>query len=243
VLAASALLGCGSSGDESDRSTTAAPPSGNRTAVARPEPPPPPPVEGDPVRFRASDGRRVTGTFTPAGRRAPAVILLHQVDGGQEQWDPFVPYLHRAGFATLAYDGRGGLDEQQLAREVVGALRFLRGRRDVDPRRLALVGASIGASTTAYAMATAPGRQLRAAVALSPPDSPIVFALQDRDRWHPHDVLYISDRHESSSVDNAFPGSIRSERRIASVPGHGVALLPDAGVRAAILAWLRGRLG
>jgi hypothetical protein len=54
--------------------------------------------------------------------------------------------LHAAGFATLAYEGRGGVDEAELAREVTGAIAFLRRRPDIERRRIGLAGA-IGAHT------------------------------------------------------------------------------------------------
>ena len=98
-------------------------------------------------------------------------MLLHEIRGGPNQWDPLVPFLHEAGYATLAYQSRSSTMEAERLPDAIGALRWLRSRPDVDPDRLALVGASIGASTTAYAMATGARKLADAAVALSPPDS------------------------------------------------------------------------
>lgn len=231
-----AVMGCGSA----SRDTSSGPaPTASHRSPAKPDPPA---VRTRRVVFRATDGRRVRGRLASAGRGSPALVLVHQVDGGASQWDPWLGTLHRAGFTTLAYDGRGGLDEPSLAREVAGGLRFLAAHRDADPRRLGLIGASVGASTVAYAMSTRAGRLARAAVALSPPDSPVEFTLQDRGRWRPHDVLFVSDRAESSSVTNAFPGPVRSRRLVSPTAGHGVALLPDPTVRAAVLRWLDARV-
>jgi hypothetical protein len=180
----------------------------------------------------------VRAKYTPAGVGAPAVVLLHEIRGGVDQWDGLVPYLHAAGFATLSYESRASVNERDRVRDTLGALRWLRGRPDVDRRRLALVGASIGASTTVYAMAAGARRTVGAAVALSPPDSADIWALQDHGRYHPHDMLLVSDRRESTAVDGMMDGAVRSKAMRSARPGHGVALLAEPGVRDALLAWL-----
>src|SRR6185436_13147936 len=126
IAAACLALAVGACGDDDRQAAEPAPP-----AV--------------PVHFNATDGQPVEGTFRPAGDRAPAVILVNGLVGGPAQWDAFAPALHDAGFASLAYEGRGGVDVTALAREVAGAVAFLRTRDDVDPRRLAIVGSSVGA--------------------------------------------------------------------------------------------------
>jgi alpha/beta hydrolase fold len=232
-----ALAGCGGDGEEPRAATTATP---APTATATPAPPRAP--RARPVRFRASDGKRVTGQYAAAGRNAPAVVLLHEIRGGPDQWDPLIPYLHDAGFATLAYQSRPFPLESKRLPDALGAIRWLRDRRDVDPERIALVGASIGASTAVVAMATGARETAGAAVALSPADSADIWALQDDDRYRPHDVLFVSDEREATSVEGMFDGAVRSKAIRSEAPGHGVALLPENGVRQALLAWLDDRV-
>jgi hypothetical protein len=105
-----------------------------------------------------------------------------------------------------------------------------------------MVGASIGASTTVYAMATRAGRIARAAVVLSPPDSSDIWALQGDDRYRPHDLLLVSDDREASSAEGMLEGAARSEAIRSEGPGHGIALLAEPGVRHALVSWLRARL-
>ena len=81
------------------------------------------------MRFRASDGKPVRGAYRPAGAAAPAVVLVNGLVGGVAQWSTFVPDLHAAGYATLAFDGRGGVDEAELVKEVAGAVAFAPARR------------------------------------------------------------------------------------------------------------------
>lgn len=217
----------------------------SQAPAATPTPAPtatPAPVRGARVTFRASDGRKVKGVFTSAGDRAPALVLVHQVDGGVAQWDEFVPYLHAAGFATLAYDGRGGLDETELVKEVSGAVTFLRRHGGVDERRLGIVGASIGASTTALAMAREARRTVQAAVALSPPDTPALDGLQTAHRYKPRNILFIADKKESSSLEYFMDGAQRSQTLVSTLPGHGVVLLGQKAIRDAVLSWLEEHL-
>jgi dienelactone hydrolase len=121
-------------------------------------------------------------------------------------------------------------------------VRYLRSRRDVDSRRLALVGASIGASTAVLAMASRARRTVDAAVALSPPDSADIWALQDKGRYRPHDMLLVSDEREAPSAESMLDGALRSKAMRSSRPGHGVALLAEPGVRRALLSWLEERV-
>ena len=235
-LAAALLVGCGDDRNAAEQQ----PPRARDTTASAPTPPAPPPART--VRFAAADGEEVTAEYTPAGGRAPAVVLLHEIRGGPDQWEPLVPYLHAAGFATLAYRSRASVLERERLRDAVAALRWLRARRDVDRRRLALVGASIGASTTVLAMATAAGRTVEGAVALSPPDSTDIWDLQGKGRYRPHDMLLVSDERESSSVDGMLDGAVHSKAMRSARPGHGVALLAEPGVRRALLAWLDERV-
>jgi dienelactone hydrolase len=170
------------------------------------------------------------------------VVLLHELHGRAQQWEDLVPYLHAAGFATLAYESRGTPVEKDRLPDALGALRWLRARDDVDPRRLALVGASIGASTTVLAMSTRARRTVGAAVALSPPDSPDIDAVQTAGRYRPHDVLFVSDDSESPAVDTMLHGAVRSQAIRSQNPGHGVNLLEEPGIRTALIRWLTRRV-
>jgi hypothetical protein len=229
LIAAAMLAACG---DQT--------PDRGAEATATPAPPEAPPATN--VHFRASDGKRVAAQFTSAGDDAPAVVLLHEIHGGPDQWDGLVPYLHAAGFATLAYASRPSTQERDRIRDLLGAVDWLRRRPDVDRRRLALVGASIGASTTVYAMASGTRRTVAAAVALSPPDSADIWRLQDSHRYRPHDLLMVSDDRESASVDGMMEGAIRSRAMRSRHTGHGVVLLGEPGVRDALLEWLKTRV-
>ena len=176
----------------------------------------------------AADGERAAAQFTPAGRRAPAVVLLHENRGGPDQWDGLVPYLHEAGFATLAYKSRSSPMEAERMPDLVAALDWLRSRpRQVDPERIGLVGSSIGGSTTVLAMAADARKVAAAAVALSPPDASDIWALQDDGRYRPHDVLFIADDREVASAEDMMDGAVRSEVVTTTVRGRASCCWPS----------------
>lgn len=253
IAAMTVMGGCG--GDDEPGPVGGATPAATPAAVAEatpearpvpsaePSPPPPEPPRARRVTLTAPDGERAAAQFTPAGRRAPAIVLLHEIRGGPDQWDGLVPDLHEAGFATLAYKSRASPLEAERMPDVVAALDWLRAHpRQVDRSRIGLVGASIGASTTVLAMATDARKAADAAVALSPPDSSDIWALQDDGSYRPHDVLFIADVREVASAQDMMDGAVRSEVMTSEQPGHGVALLSEPGVRAVLLDWLRDRV-
>jgi hypothetical protein len=238
LAAASVTLGaCG--GD--DAGTVAGTPSPTHTPTASASATPAA-VRGERVRFRATDGRRVDGILTRAERGAPALVLIHQVDGGADQWDDFVPYLHQAGFSTLAYDGRGGLDEGELVKEAEGAVAFLARQDRVG--RLGIVGASIGANTAALALARDRGRRLHAGVALSPVESAVIDRLQAAGRYHPRRALFMADSDEFPAARRFLRGAVDSRALQSPEFGHGVDLVGGGVVagherdRTQVLRWL-----
>jgi hypothetical protein len=237
IAAAGLALALGACGGDDRPAPATRSPVPTATRAATPAAPP-----ARRVRFRASDGKAVQAVYRAAGAAAPAVVLVNGLVGGAHQWDAFTPYLHDAGIASLAYDGRGGVDEAELIKDVGGAVTFLRRRRDVDARRLGIVGASVGASTAVLAMTGPDRRWLRAAVALSPPAAPALDALMRKQRYHPRNVLFVSDYRERSSVKSLTPGAIASRTAVSEMIGHGRTLLESEAHRRVALDWLERHL-
>ena len=109
----------------------------------------------------------LAGTLTlPARGRGPfpAVVTVtgsgaHHRDGNRTPEHPYRPFrqiadaLSGCGIATLRLDDRGvggsagdagAATLEDTAADVVAALRFLRGRPDIDPKRVGLIGHSYG---------------------------------------------------------------------------------------------------
>ncbi len=121
------------------------------------------------VRFTTTDGIEIVGDYhAPPQEAAPApvAILLHMYGSNRSSWGPLIEKLTPAGFAVLAIDLRGhgesGAPKIEEFRtqvenreprlfhdmhfDVEAARRWLAGRADVDPARVALIGASVGCS-------------------------------------------------------------------------------------------------
>jgi dienelactone hydrolase len=122
------------------------------------------------VSFKTADGVTIVGDYyapvPQAGQKAPIAILLHMYPADRSSWQGFATNLSSVGFAALAIDMRGKGQSvepaemnladryekrdsklfQSMYEDVAAAYLWLRKQPDVDPSRLALVGASVGCS-------------------------------------------------------------------------------------------------
>jgi dienelactone hydrolase len=116
---------------------------------------------GRDVDIPATDGVRIRGTYVPAARRGPGVVLLHMCNTTRESWTPVAQQLAAAGISALAIDNRGfgesgGPRMQQSAPEVQrqvrarwpddfdAALAWLAAQPEVDGARIGAAGGSCG---------------------------------------------------------------------------------------------------
>jgi pimeloyl-ACP methyl ester carboxylesterase len=115
------------------------------------------PYREKPIRL-ANGGVTLAGSLiVPRGRGPhPALVLLH--GSGPQTRDSylrfFADFFARRGIAALLYDKRGtgasggpawaGDDFEALAADALAAVRWLRGRREIDPGRIGLWGVSQG---------------------------------------------------------------------------------------------------
>lgn len=131
------------------------------------------------VRISSEPGIVLAGTLTKPRRRSarplPVVLTIAGTGPWTRRADPVRSRLHAVGIATLVYDKRG-LGESTgafvdtlpvMQRDVSAAIAFLRSRRDIDPRRIALVGRSQGAVAAPAVAAEMP--DIAAIVMLSGP--------------------------------------------------------------------------
>lgn len=105
------------------------------------------------VVFSARGGPTLKGWYLPSHNGA-AVVLAHGHGGNRAQLVPEFRALARAGFGVLAFDWRahgesggevstwGQLEQEDLK----AALDFACARKDVDPRRVGVLGFSVGAA-------------------------------------------------------------------------------------------------
>jgi pimeloyl-ACP methyl ester carboxylesterase len=125
------------------------------------------------VTIETADGRELSAWYVPSRNRT-AVLLSHGSGGSRERVADHVKMLARHGYGVLAFDNPGngesaghsnglGYNAQPA---VDAALRWLARQPDVDPRRIAGFGSSLGAEVLLEAAAREP--RLRAVVADGP---------------------------------------------------------------------------
>jgi uncharacterized protein len=133
-----------------------------------------------PVRFTCA-GAVIAGTLTlpPGAGPHRAIVFVHgSGEAGRLTWPaPLVRAFTGAGIAVLSYDKRGVGESEGvccpgdndhfnlLAADVDGAVNALRGRSDVDQRRIGLVGASQAGWVAPIAAVRSRGRVAFIAVA------------------------------------------------------------------------------
>jgi uncharacterized protein len=130
-------------------------------------------IDHEEVTLETADGRELSGWYVPSRNRT-AVLLSHGSGGSRERVAAHVRMLARHGYGVLAFDNPGNGESQGHSNGlgynaqpgVDAALRWLTRRPDVDPRRIAGFGSSLGAEVLLEAAARAP--QLRAVVADGP---------------------------------------------------------------------------
>lgn len=111
------------------------------------------------VEFPAEDGVRIAAEFSRPRQGGPVFVLLHGLGAGRGEWGRLAGLLRERGWGTLAFDARGHGESggprytefrtpeawAAIEKDLAGALRFL-SKAGVPRRRVALVGASIGAN-------------------------------------------------------------------------------------------------
>lgn len=127
------------------------------------------------VAIATARGRRLFGWFipAPAAGPAPAVAVLHGWGGNAQMMLPAARPLHEAGFALLLFDARchGRSDGDRFAslprfaEDLAHAVDWLARQPEVDGRRLAALGHSVGAGAALLAASRHPG--LAAVVSLA----------------------------------------------------------------------------
>ncbi len=122
-----------------------------------------------------ANGKRLFAWFIPApgGEVVPALVLLHGWGSNAEAMLPLAMPLHRAGYALLFIDARShGRSEQdnfssmpRFAEDLEHAVDWLKCQPGVDPKRVGVVGHSVGAA--AAMLATSRRDDLAAVVSIA----------------------------------------------------------------------------
>jgi dienelactone hydrolase len=211
------------------------------------------------VTFRTDDGVTIAATwYEPSSRPGPAVILVHMLQRSRRDWEPLAQRLASEGIGALAIDLRGHGESTGLApsaaeesatfasllADVRAARRFLASRNDVQPGRVGIAGASLGASLAvlhASADATVSSlallspsldyRGLRIEASLKKLTKPVLLVASD------------DDFYAARSARELQKGGGTREVLTVSHAGHGTNMLTrDPDLVRALIDWFRRTL-
>jgi len=210
------------------------------------------------VTIRTDDGISLAATWYEAGARAPAVILVHMLHKNRRDWDAVASSLASQGIGALAIDLRGHgessgpgpegetADYSVLVRDVIAARHYLSSRGDVQPSRLGIAGASIGANLAVLEAAADP---TIASIALLSPSTDyrglrIEAAMKTYAKRPALLIASDDDAYASRSVKELQKaGTGIREALILNHAGHGTVMLAhDPDLARTLVDWFRRTL-
>ncbi len=209
------------------------------------------------VTFRADDGVTLTATwYEPSSRPGPAVILVHMLHRSRRDWDAFASRLASEGIGALALDLRGHGDSQAwgtgeppdyslLVQDVRAARRYLASRSDVQPGRVGMAGASLGAN---LAVLEASGDSSIASLALLSPSLDYRgLRIETAARKVAGPVLLVASDDDPYALRSAHElqkaGGGTRELIVPSHAGHGTTMLGrDGDLPRALVDWFKRTL-
>lgn len=211
------------------------------------------------VTIRTDDGVSLAATwYEPGTRVAPAVILVHMLHKSRRDWDAVASRLASEGIGALALDLRGhgessgsipegeAADYSVLVRDVTAARKYLSSRGDVQPSRMGIAGASIGANLAVLEAAADPA--VTSLALLSPTiDYRGLRIDAAMKKYAARPVLLVAsddDAYASRSVKELQKagGGVR-EALILNHAGHGTIMLgQDADLARTLVDWFRRTL-
>lgn len=203
---------------------------------------------GQKVTFESADKLVIVGTFLESAKpNSPAVLLLHQFQSDRHSYDDFAKQLQAKGFGVLSIDGRGFGESTRTSdgktvavsrtddavkgmnADVAAAFEYLAKQKNIDPARIAIIGASYGSSLAM--IFGADNAKVKAVVLLSPginyfgnmPTEPAVKKYGNRA------LLLVAANDDAESADSvkklkAAGGNDKYEVKIYEKDGHGTGL-------------------
>jgi pimeloyl-ACP methyl ester carboxylesterase len=111
------------------------------------------------VYFKSTDGTSLTGWFLLGQKKGPVLMLCHEIGSSKLSLLSLAIALQKEGFNIFLFDfrnsgeSRGKMSSFGIleARDVIGAIDYLITRKDVDVRRMGILGVGMGAYSAVLA--------------------------------------------------------------------------------------------
>jgi len=228
-------------------------------------------VAEETVLITTDDGQKLKSTyFAPATSNAPGVILLPDTRCDRMNFGSIPRKLNEAGFAVLALDLRykdiiakarsrkeaiSTIQKQDLMAlvkyDTKSGINFLSSKKEVDPERIAIIGASLGSRV---AIISGVEYDIKALVLISlsgevafPDYKPIKLLLSD---YGEKPNLFMKAKRDWGGNGKAAEHNKlyyewkngKKELKIGSGSGHGVEILKKKESTKFVISWLKNNL-
>lgn len=211
-------------------------------------------AETQAVTFAARDGVQVSAVLhLPAKTPAPAVIFLNMLGRTHRDWDGAAARFVEAGIAVLAVDFRSSAlpdpdaadapsnPYAALVLDAEAARAYLAARPEINPGRIGMAGASLGANVAVLAAANDPAVRSMALLSVSL-DYRGLKLEQALRKFASRPALLVASSEDPFALRTARQavtmGDGARELRVLSGAGHGTVMLarePDLAV--ALVDW------
>ena len=197
------------------------------------------------------DGQTISYALYEAQPGSPAVILLHMLRRTRMDWDSVAKWLQRSGFTVIVPDLRGhGQSTGELAvfKEEdynkmiydIGALKSILQNQGADTKRLAIVGASVGANVAYnYALTDA---DVKTVVLLSPGLDYKGITVQPKSFSKTFLVVASKDDNYSAATAQEFQKNPKATIKMYEDAGHGTNMFAKNDLAPTILNWLKANV-
>jgi dienelactone hydrolase len=206
------------------------------------------------VTFTARDGVSISGVLhVPDKTPAPAVVLLNMLGRTHHDWDGAAARFVEAGIAALAVDFRqiplADPDAPDSARSPYAALvldaeaarAYLAARPEINPARIGMAGASLGANVAVLAAANDPSVKSLALLSVSL-DYRGLRLEQGLKSFASRPALLVASSEDPFALRSARQsvtmGDGPRELRVLSGAGHGTVMLArEPDLETALVDW------
>lgn len=198
------------------------------------------------------DGQSIAYQIYPNKVGSPAVILLHMLRRTRTDWDSIAKWLQKNGYTVIAFDSRGhgqstgdwekfGPEDYNKMVLDVAAIKSVLENQGADVKKLAIIGASIGANTAFNYAAT---DQDVATIILLSPGLDYQGVQTANTKFNKAFLIVASndDSYSAQSVQQIAANNPNAEVLMYEDAGHGTNMFIKNELAPKMLAWLKAHL-